>query len=365
MINLMKRLAELDAKNSNVIKQGVTEGSQGDYTFTTVLDDDREIIVTYDYISGEPSKYSGTLASPGRSPDIQIISVTDSETGEDVSNMVDIKNLIQRAWINYEEKHQQDDRYEGVAEGVDGSDDFYNFANLFSDPNEYTHPDPKEAVEFITSQGRDPKDTIRNIIKFAQSNPDKLNDSAVENAVKSLMSQGVAESLEECGMMDSGMSQPHSPASINMTAATGEELSSMLKDIMTLAGRSMSDPMKGANGVAVVDVEPSTDMDMGSSNDARTDEPSIMRSMMDKLNPPGNDDEEFKKTDETINSLAAPKAFPVPPGTQDAAGSPGAGAGRNMVNNPIATPKEETTFESLMADYRKFVAEGMKVQAVD
>lgn len=90
---------------------------------------------------------------------------------------------------------------QGVAEGIDGSNDFYAFADLFSHPDEYTHPDPKEAVRLITAQGQNPKITASNIIKFAKSNPDELGNSAVANAVKSLMSQGVAEDLDTDGVM--------------------------------------------------------------------------------------------------------------------------------------------------------------------
>jgi hypothetical protein len=87
----------------------------------------------------------------------------------------------------------KDWNFDYMMEGIDGSNDFYAFADLFSHPNEYTHPDPEEAVRLITAQGQNPKITASNIIKFAKSNPDELSNSAVANAVKSLMSQGIAE----------------------------------------------------------------------------------------------------------------------------------------------------------------------------
>jgi hypothetical protein len=167
-------------------------------------------------------------------------------------------------------------------------------------------------------------------------------------------------SVDECGMMGSmGMSRPHSPASINMTAATGKELSSMLKDIMTLAGHQQMhepmhdvEPMGGADGVAVVDVEPSPEVG--------ADEPSIMRSMIDKLNPEvdteiGDNDDE--KTDETYDNSpdvqVAGYDAAVPSGNdlhKEKQQFPATQRG----DNPMAV-----TFESLMAEYRKFLGEGM------
>ena len=178
------------------------------------------------------------------------------------------------------------------------------------------------------------------------------SDKAAEPGKKladKIAKKDVAESLEECGTMG-GMSHPHSPASINMTAATGEELSAMLKDIMTLAGRPMQEPMGdqpvgGADSVAVVDVEPSSEPTMGD------DEPSIMRSMLDKLNP-GDDQEE--KTDEMYDNspdeaIAGPEAA-VPSGNdlhKEKGQYPAAQRGDNAM----------AAFENLMAEYKNFIKE--------
>ncbi len=78
--------------------------------------------------------------------------------------------------------------------------------------------------------------------------------------------------INECGMSygSSMMDRPSTPASINITAGSGSELSSMLKDIMSLAGMSKQEPISSP----VATVEP--DMDDGTT---------VMRSVMDKLNP--------------------------------------------------------------------------------
>jgi hypothetical protein len=100
--------------------------------------------------------------------------------------------------------------------------------------------------------------------------------------------QGVT--LAECGpmgMMDSmgGMGQPHTPASINMTAATGDELSGMLKDIMSLAGINKDEPEQFGIDVEpmALTAEPEVGPDAGAGPGATDGE--VMRSVLDKLNP--------------------------------------------------------------------------------
>ena len=103
--------------------------------------------------------------------------------------------------------------------------------------------------------------------------------------------QGVIAECGPMGMMDGmgGMSQPHTPASINMTAATGDELSGMLKDIMSLAGINKGDT-GGMDQLGVADepmaaltAEPEMGPDAGSGPSATDGE--VMRSVLDKLNP--------------------------------------------------------------------------------
>lgn len=192
-------------------------------------------------------------------------------------------------------------------------------------------------------------------------------DAQNPNMVKE---QAVAESLEECGMMGGMSSQPHSPASINMTAATGEELSGMLKDIMQLAGRTMQDPMDvpdeiggeeplgGADGVAVVDVEPSPEVGADSHG------PSIMRSMLDKLNPDDDmgdeldDTDDEEKTDEMYDNSPDEKIAGY-----DAAVPSGNDLHKEKRQYPATQPGDNpmaATFEGLMFEYRKFVSEGPK-----
>lgn len=267
-------------KGQQFEQQGVAEGSSGNYTFTTALNgmlgDDKEFEVTYYYDKGADAVTHGSLPSDGRPASVEIISVKDLETGQDVSKNTVGKNI----WAEFEEAAEYD---------------------------------------------------------YIENHRQKLG---------------------ECGMMGSGMSpRPHSPASINMTADSGAELTGMLKDIMQLAGLKQVTPqdLGHEHEPAVISAEP------GISIAKVDDEPSIMRSMLDKLNPEMDDEEKIAEWDNEPTNVDD-----IPPMSQDAmlnkgmhnqdpAGAPGAGDGRHLKNNPIATPEE--TYESLMADYKKFISE--------
>lgn len=77
---------------------------------------------------------------------------------------------------------------------------------------------------------------------------------------------GVPEVLEECGMSSS------SPASINITAGSSEELGSMLKSIMNLAG-----------------VQPAAQA-LNAEPESAKDDTEVMRSMLDTMNDPSEDE---------------------------------------------------------------------------
>lgn len=154
--------------------------------------------------------------------------------------------------------------------------------------------------------------------------------------------QDVAEvseqTVEECGMVG-GMDRPSTPASINMTAATGEELGHMLKDIMSLAG------------VSKAEAEPlSTTPSIGLASRDGMD----MKSMIDKLND--------METVETIDSMPND---PMPTEPFDAEqhahheNPPGADRKGNA-NNPRAYDTNESAVERLMAEYKKFIGEDSK-----
>lgn len=78
-------------------------------------------------------------------------------------------------------------------------------------------------------------DVLKRLAELDSANPQVENKLA---AVESLMtvSNGSDSPVNECGGMGMMAGPSHSPASINMTANSGEELSNMLKSIVSLAG---------------------------------------------------------------------------------------------------------------------------------
>lgn len=205
----------------------------------------------------------------------------------------------------------------------------------------------------------DPKRKANADAQRAKMAADKAAEPGKKLAAKIAAKEGLEEGLQECGMMGSGMSQPHTPASINMTADSGAELTGMLKDIMSLAGLRQvgADDLGHEHEPAVLSTEP------GMSISKVDDSPLDMKGMIAKIDSlnPSDDEEKVDEWDnepaEDINgSMDNEAMLNTGMHNQDPAGAPGAGDGRHLKNNPIATPEE--TYESLMSDYRSFVAEG-------
>jgi len=204
-----------------------------------------------------------------------------------------------------------------------------------------------------------------------------------------------SQQVDECGMMGSMPSAPHTPASINMTAGSGPELSSMLRDIMSLAGLQGSQT-GGHDDVEILTTEPEVQQEPGNATDA-------MRSVIDKLNPDtdgdGDGDAEPEDSDEgTLGTMAgaglgAMLGGPLGAAAGGVAGDaltgeddkkeedydntpadptdtnefdseeyahhenpPGAAKGRGNHNNPRANTMEEIQ-QNLFAEYQKFISE--------
>ena len=166
----------------------------------------------------------------------------------------------------------------------------------------------------------------------------------------------IKESLavEECGpmgMMGSAPSAPSTPASINMTAGSGEELSDMLTTIMSLAGLNKADPAPLA-----VDVEPAV---MTTEPASAVGDRDDMRSVLDKLNPDTNGEEDGEeKTDEGEYDNSPADAEPEKPFNANEFANqenhPGAGDTPDGQRRAAFQP---ATFEGLMSEYKKFISE--------
>ena len=140
--------------------------------------------------------------------------------------------------------------------------------------------------------------------------PDEMKASNDEEARQSALREN-AELAECGMMPMPGMGgQSHTPASISMTASSGPELSGMLADIMKLAGVHQVEPAHlgiepahDHSNIEVISAEP-TPLDGG-------DETEIMRSMMDRMNGEMGDEEETDEGmyDNSPNSPEPPAPF--------------------------------------------------------
>jgi len=127
-------------------------------------------------------------------------------------------------------------------------------------------------------------DVLKRLAELDAQNPRVVSDVPILNK------QNVSEAqVDECGMMPEmhmDAMRPSTPASINMTAGSADELGNLLKDIVSLAGMksdtamSMPAPMASMPPPAEPETGPDTPVSPADS----------MRSVVDKLNPMDGDD---------------------------------------------------------------------------
>lgn len=179
---------------------------------------------------------------------------------------------------------------------------------------------------------------------------------------------GVKDTIAECGMMGGS----GSPASINITAGSGQELTGMLKDIMNLAGVNKVEPHHMP--VDSPDAGPSTVISappMAGAAGHQMDPNAEMHKLMAIVGEPeqeqdsmnagepegeGDEDEEMdENTDRPYDSSPDEKVMGDP---MAQFGDINSGDHRERQKGlPVAKPME-TTFKQLLADYEQFIAEG-------
>ena len=175
--------------------------------------------------------------------------------------------------------------------------------------------------------------------------------------------------IDDCGpmgMMGSmgGMEKPSTPATINITAGSGEELSDMLGAIMKLAGVKQV----GADDLGIepepmtLTAEPISAVGGHSAGDE-------MRSVIDKMHDAGDghdeegsDDEEETDEGQYDNSPADPTKSKSFSSNEFANQENQPDQGNRMDGN---MPKGNATFESLMAEYQEFIAEGKECKVCE
>jgi hypothetical protein len=232
MINLIKKLAKLDSANTTrlnedtamhhhalVSKHELTkEANNGGFDLDTTINnpafngkdedipDTIEIGVNYS-ITGSylPASWDSRGGDPEEHPELDIEAIVNLETGEDISDLIDDStraSIEQEIWDNDE---QGKDEYD---------EDMSNQGNMGAHGDETISP-----------------------IHGSQRKGENMNNLNLES-LRYLA--GVKNTLEECGI--SPMQGTNTPATINITAGSGQELTGMLKDIVNLAGVKQVQP---------------------------------------------------------------------------------------------------------------------------
>lgn len=191
-------------------------------------------------------------------------------------------------------------------------------------------------------------DVLKRLAELDATNPSIVTEAEGKHSIEE------GANLDECGMMDSmgSMSQPHTPASINMTAASGEELSGMLRDIMSLAGMKTvgQDDLGADHDPVTLTAEPVKAVGPAASDNE------LMRSMLDKMNPTDDqesrDEEAAESWDTTPNDPTDVPEFEADKYAHQP-NQPGVGD-RMDGNMPKGIPAME---QQLMAEYKKFINE--------
>jgi len=164
--------------------------------------------------------------------------------------------------------------------------------------------------------------------------------------------------VDECGPMEMSSDAPKTPATLNITAASGEELGDMLNAIMQLAGvHPVSDDHMGVDHPpAVLTTEPS--MTVGShASDS-------IRSVLDRMNDMGDDEarENVSDDDYGIPGVDTTPANPhkqLPFDANEFSQDTNDGDGDDKKGRPRLTTQPTATFENLMAEYQDFLKEGI------
>jgi len=136
-------------------------------------------------------------------------------------------------------------------------------------------------------------DVLKRLAELDSTNPNVAKPTMASEqslaTVSNIESEQINESVAECGPMGmsptSSMDRPSTPAtfSINASAESGSEVSSMLRDIMNLAGVKPVSDLPAFGGPKGVDITPAQPLD--AMNDAPTagDEMGDLIGMIDKM----------------------------------------------------------------------------------
>ena len=346
MINVLKRLAELDAMNPNVQAEGAKHASR-----------------------------PGTEKRPGSADQAQKTLDRKKEVKAAAEKRRSEKGVEEAAKPDFLDMDKDGNKTEPMKQAIKDKDVDEGLgyrgvggAKRYDDDegwgSGWKKPAPRE-VYGVHINGKkwktfsDKAEADRVAAAVGKKHPDKR---------VLVMPSTIRESaVSECGMMGNTMpGHNHTPASINMTADSGEELTGMLRDIMKLAGVAGDAVPHDAD--ATVDVlSPTPTLGVATSDGED------MRAMIDKLNPMDDEpkgieyddsdddvDDEEEETDESYDNSPA-SSEPTQGYNADThayhPNPPGAAAGRGNMNNPRGVPTMEEVTAQLFKEYQSFLNE--------
>jgi len=358
MIDVLKRLAELDSANPNVVREGSIQ--QGVWTANAPKPGQPDIAPPMPD-EGPTANQPFTIDQAKRHPSYR----TDPKFKAEVDKAERFANGLGKKW-DQNKPAPTNPGFKSIRGNVPSPDDMATSppprresAGIREGRSDYT---TDEMVAMLTKQK-----TQQQVDAEAERTrgPDKGQTQQPNNSKsqRPTPTTTMKESLDlaECGMMPMpGMGgQSHTPASISMTANSGPELSGMLADIMKLAGVHKVEPAHlgiepahDHSDIEVISAEP-TPLDGG-------DETEIMRSMMDRMNGEMDSGDEMgdeEETDEGMydNSPNSPEPQQSFDANEFAHRENQPGQGDRMDGN---MPRAFATMEErLMSEWKQFVTE--------
>jgi hypothetical protein len=172
------------------------------------------------------------------------------------------------------------------------------------------------------------------------------------NAASLAYLAGVKKTINECGMAGPAMSSPPStPATINITAATGQELSGMLKDIMSLAGAHKVEPHHMPDTPHV-----------GHSKVLSAPPMQSLLDIVDSVEDEEPSEEPQKMVKDSMNHRGPYTNSPKETGKQEGHFPMDGDQDNNIVaaKDKIVSRESVSNEEKLYNDYKKFVSENKK-----
>lgn len=138
-------------------------------------------------------------------------------------------------------------------------------------------------------------DVLKRLAELDSTNPN-VQTIAMTNeqslaTVSNIESETITESVNECGpmgMMSSPASRTPASFSINASAESGDEVSSMLRDIMNLAGVKPVADLPAFAGHNEIELEPAHALELEPAQSAG-DEMGDLIGMVDRMNGPSDD----------------------------------------------------------------------------